>query len=122
MMEGVQRQIKSFDSIRLHKRCVKKHLNRFYLKGECSHLYLTLREVSCVLGLLRHYTNAEIASTLSISPRVVEANMVMLKAKFMCYNKSQLYEKLNLLCMRGILDQASLTNFLKSPENYIPLE
>ncbi|MFN7096007.1 MAG: helix-turn-helix transcriptional regulator [Gammaproteobacteria bacterium] len=86
--------INFFDHLQQHQRILNAECPAFFeiLPKKQPH-DLTSRESECLFYTLRGKTAKDIARLLAISPKTVEFHMEHLKAKFGCYNKSELIAK-----------------------------
>ena len=66
------------------------HINRYYLDGEYEGLYLTQREVDCLLSAIQNKTYEQISKELSVSVSTVRVYIDKLKSKLGCYSKKDL--------------------------------
>lgn len=65
----------------------------YKLGGEYGDLYLTRREMDCILRVVQGKTIITIATELKLSPRTVEFYLKNVKSKLRCRTKAQLIEK-----------------------------
>ena len=77
------------------KECTKpRQVERFYFKIEGGKLvYLTQRELDCVMHLMLGKTVAKTAESLGLSKRTVESYVINMKKKLACRTKLALLEK-----------------------------
>lgn len=66
----------------------------YKLGGEYGDLYLTQREVDCIVRIIQGKTIVKIATELTLSPRTVEFYLRNVKSKLRCRTKAQLIEKI----------------------------
>jgi len=66
----------------------------YKLGGEYGDLYLTQREVDCIVRIIQGKTIVKIATELALSPRTVEFYLRNVKSKLRCRTKAQLIEKI----------------------------
>lgn len=67
-------------------------IKRFQIKAENHTIYLSRREIECMLHLAKHRTTKDIAKRLNLSHRTVESYLSNIKKKTNCHTKSQLVE------------------------------
>jgi DNA-binding NarL/FixJ family response regulator len=63
---------------------------RYPIKGKTGEVFLTQREISCLLHLLKGKTAKQIARDLFISHRTVEDHFSNIRKKVGCWSRSQL--------------------------------
>ncbi len=68
----------------------KTPINRFYLSGKYSHIYLTPKEIKCILWAIQGKTAEEIAMIEKNSFRTVEMHLTNVRKKLNCYKQTQL--------------------------------
>lgn len=68
----------------------KTQINRYYLKGQYSNIYLTAKEINCIYWLIQGKTAEETAMIESVSTRTVQCHLENIKGKLGCYKQTQL--------------------------------
>lgn len=63
---------------------------RYLIRSKQLTVFLTRREVACLLYLMKGKTAKEVAGEMSITSRTAENYIAIIKEKFGCYSKSQL--------------------------------
>lgn len=67
-------------------------LKRYYLSGKFEGIYLTKREVECIICLARGYSVKQIGKILNLSDRTIECYVHSLKQKLISNDKAKLIE------------------------------
>lgn len=68
----------------------REEVIHYYLGGDFPGVYLTPREAECMVLLLLHYTNEEVAQKLNLSTRTIEFYVKNMRQKLDCPSKMQL--------------------------------
>lgn len=80
----------------------KTPINRFYLGGKYSHIYLTAKEARCVLWLVQGKSADEIALIEGNSSKTIESHLENVRKKLNCYKQTQL---ISIILESNILQQ-----------------
>lgn len=65
---------------------------RFFLGGRYSHIFLTLKQLQCLILLATNHTAKQAAKRLNVSPRTIEYHINIMKAKLECDNLNNLIQ------------------------------
>ncbi len=80
----------SADSTKITNFLNQTPINRYYLSGKYSNIYLTTKEVRCVFWLVQGKTAEETACIEGNTAKTVESHIENVKRKLNCYKQTQL--------------------------------
>lgn len=88
--QSLLNQVKSQNDKRIIEFLNKTPINRFYLGGKYSHVYLTSKELQCVLWLTQGKSAEEIAIIEGNSAKTIESHLENVRKKLDCFKQTQL--------------------------------
>ncbi len=95
------------------------NFGRFYLSGEHEDIYLTRKELECLLLFYKGNNYQKIAKHLSISPITVQRHFDTIRDKFSCKNKKELKELLKKTEINFLVKQMTYNEEFEKVYNHI---